>query len=89
MPYAPDKQRINGNGARGIAAAIQAEYDSLNFLGDEIVKNGWASETLDMRDEMIKECDRHHASEMQHYEFLRKMVRRQLEFIDNKMAQKP
>lgn len=87
MPYAPDKARINGNGARGIAYAIQAEYDSLNFLGAEIIGNGWEADTADMRDEMAKECKRHHASEMQHYNFLRDMVDRQEKFINDKKAQ--
>lgn len=82
MPYAPDKARINGNGARGIAAAIQAEYDSLNHLGDEIVNKGWEAETIAMRDAMAIECDRHHGSEMQHYDFIRKMVKQFAAFID-------
>lgn len=88
MAYAPNKQRINGNRARGMSAAIQAEYDNLNHLGQEILNEGWEAETVEMRDEMIKECKRHHASEVKHYNFLRAMVERQMQFIDEKMAQK-
>lgn len=84
MPYAPDKARINGNGARGMSAAIQAEYDSLNHLGAEIVENGWEAETVAWRDEMKKECKRHHDSEVTHYNFLREMVEKWADFVDAK-----
>lgn len=89
MPYGPDKIIINGNGSRGMAGAIQAEFDSLKHLGAEIVENGWEAETASMRDDMQVACDKHHDADMEYYNSLRKMVKRMAKFIDDKIAQQP
>lgn len=83
MPHAADKIIINSNGSRGMARAIQAEFDSLKMLGDEIVGNHWAPETVQFRDELQKACDAHHQADMEYYSFLRDLVRKLAAFIDD------
>lgn len=85
MPGAPDKIIINSNTSRGMAAAIQAEFDSLKGLGGEIVAAGWEAETFDLRDELTAACDEHFKADMQYYDFLRGYSKKLAAFIDQKI----
>lgn len=83
MPYASDKIIINGNGLRGRFSALMMEFQTAETLGSEIVDNGWASETVVLRDEMKVECAKIDKAIDHYLEFMRKFNEKLADFIDN------
>jgi len=83
MPNAPDKVIINHGGFNGRVAAINHEFNSLMVLGDEIIEKGWTKETNAMRDELRVECKKIDAALDCYLDYLRKLVDKFSDFIDN------
>lgn len=83
MPNGPDKIIINHGGFNGRVAAINAEFEVLIHLGNEIIDLDLASTTNDDRDEMMIECEQVDEALDTYLEYLRKLIKKWANKIDN------
>ena len=84
MPGVRNKIIINGLGDKGRRQARKAEFETGEYLAEEIEELGLLDhpEAIGFRDEMVKACARWHCADDDYTKFLRDLNQRMFEFIE-------